>query len=45
MPLAGRIEVFLTVHSTGELFIVPWGHTNKPYHRIKPLEKLLEMGR
>ena len=41
----GNISVYLSVHSSGEKLIIPWGHTDQPYHDKENILQLLQIGR
>ena len=45
LPRQGNISVYLSVHSAGEKLIIPWGHTDKPYHDKENIVQLLQIGR
>eukprot|EP00091_Calanus_sinicus_P005976 TRINITY_DN16534_c0_g1_i1.p1 TRINITY_DN16534_c0_g1~~TRINITY_DN16534_c0_g1_i1.p1 ORF type:complete len:295 (+),score=63.36 TRINITY_DN16534_c0_g1_i1:122-1006(+) len=41
----GKVVIFNTVHSAGEKFVIPWGHTDKPFKNEDILMELLKAGR
>ena len=45
MGRIGNITVYTSIHSSGEKLIIPWGHSDQPYHNRDSLVQLLDTGR
>jgi len=41
----GQVVIYNSVHSSGQAFVIPWGHTNKKWKGERLLRKVLEAGR
>jgi len=41
----GQVVIYNSVHSAGQAFVIPWGHTNKKWKGERLLKRFLEAGR